>query len=178
MIEKMKYSSRNGYSFEFRTPGSFVLKPEEVYILILLLKAQLPQAELDEHFTPEEQAVLHRYEKLIGNKRADLSLEYQEFKMLKKMKKELHQLLDLWMEFLPDGFQVFAEKVLGWVLPKPADSASVMDRMILRELKEERTDKQYFLNLLKKDYPGLGKPSPEVLAKLEERFGPMDLTSS
>jgi hypothetical protein len=175
-IEKLAYSSRNGYSVEFRRSGSVVLTPDETYILTLLLKAQLTQNELDAHFSAAEQEVLHRYEKLIGDKRADLSLKYQDATATKRLRRELREMLALWMEHVPAGYQVVMEKILGWALQAPEESGSIMDRMILRALKEGRTEKSYFQHLL--DYPAWGMPSPEVLAQLEERVGPLNLESN
>lgn len=113
-IERLRYSSRSGYQIDLRQAGGFVLDPHQVYLLWVQMKAQLSQQDLNQHFTLEEQAVLHRYQKLMLDKQAELTEKHPDLRSQKKIKSEFAQFLEVWMEFIPQGGEVVIQKLLGW----------------------------------------------------------------
>jgi polyhydroxyalkanoate synthesis regulator phasin len=173
-IKSLRYSSRNGISVELFEPGSLRLTVEEACAILLGMKSTLDQKELDENFTQDEQNIISKYEQLNLAKMSRLSDKYRENISVRKIHQELKEILKWYFECVRAGWVNLATDFLGWNLVEPK-AESIIDRLVKKGLKEGRTDKAYFEHLLK--YKEWGEASPEVIQRLEEAIGPLNLES-
>lgn len=115
-IKRLRYSERSGFSFELFEPNTFRIDTEQVMMLLILLKSELNQKELNTHFEYEEQKVLQKYIELQQKKQVEMSTQYIEKGSTQKLFQELSTQLDWYFECYQDDWQKKVLKYYGWQL--------------------------------------------------------------
>ena len=142
----------------------------EALFIYSALDDGLTEAELTDHFSLDEQEVIYRYQEQTMRKVIETFLENDKKMIaLKKMKKAIEKHIQYSLENLDQDFDTYRRDVLGWPeLDQRQLEASQAFRKALEYYGSKKSD---YLALIQK----YGKPSPTLLAKIENRVGPLDL---
>lgn len=170
-LKKVKYSSRHGYSFEWQEPGGVSLTAEEVWYLRLLLEQFPPEEIIDREFTLTERKTIQRFAKLCFRQMEKISAQYQQRDALAGLLPDFRKRLRLFQLSCGQEFQGMIETFLGWTF-FDIQPPSGLERLLREKLASQWASKHDFVELLKRTHQG--EVSPEILAEIEERYGPLD----
>lgn len=168
---KITYSSRSGLKVEWLRSGVVSLSFAQAHLILMLLKSDLSQDELDEKFEMEDQRVILRYQQAVYEKMRAVSEEYDKVQSLKKVLRDLKELLDWWSVCLTEEGHTLWKDFFGWTIaPEPE-----VESRIRQYLKNGQGSKGFFTHLLKEALPD--KPSAKTMERLEKRYGKFNLDS-
>jgi hypothetical protein len=159
-IKSVKYSSKNGYTFELEAPDVIRVTTHEVLLILLLLKANVSQDQLTAEFNEEEQAVIQRYELL----RYQTQLAYTEKDYSSIRPKVLQKQLTTQLEELQATFYYSEDEVIRksrqWV-----PLVTQADQEYLKAMKTNK--KRHYFEWLERHF---GPPSRWLLRQLEAYY--------
>jgi hypothetical protein len=163
-IKSVKYSSKNGYTFELEAPDVIRVTTHEVLLILLLLKANIAQEQLDAEFSEEEQAVIQRYELL--RYQTQLEYSYKDYSSIRP--KVLQKQLTTLLEELEATFYYSEDEIIRksrqWV-----PLVTQADQEYLKAMKTHK--KRRYFEWLERHF---GPPSRWLLRQLEAYYAKIE----
>ncbi len=170
----IRYSEKNGYTVEFREPGSVYLDFDEAFMATVIFEGIPDDKELETNFTRGERAIIQRFIDLWVEEMERLSEQYANIDSADLFVRKVKRFLSLWLSTETKETRSQIESVFGWQYIETTESR--MDRAVREKLKETWQTKEDFEKILcQKPW---GQVNPQLMKELEERYGKFDLDAS